>query len=102
MKSKKIIVLISLLLVSLLLVGCFAKPVAEIKDDKFVGKQVKVKGEVSNTIKLGSISGFTLIDDAGDRISVSTSSLPAEGVRVTVTGTLNKDKLFGYYIDADN
>jgi hypothetical protein len=89
-----VIVLIGLLLVA---TGCIARNIADIKNPDFVGKKVTVRGEVGVTIKLGSLSGYTL-KDATDTISVSSQNLPKEGETVTVTGVLIKDTIFGYYI----
>ena len=89
-----------LLAVSLLLAGCTAN-IADIKDESHVGKTVVVKGTVENTIKIGKLSGYSLVDSRGDKISVSSASLPEEGKQVTIKGVLMKDTLLGYYIKAD-
>jgi hypothetical protein len=56
---------------------------------------------VKNSVKIGSLSGFTLEDETGS-ISVRSDELPKEGVKVTVSGVLMKDTIFGYYIQAKN
>jgi hypothetical protein len=56
---------------------------------------------VQDTVNIGTISGFTLKDKAGDSIRVSSKSLPEEGTSLTVSGTLMKDTLFGWYIKSE-
>lgn len=86
-----------------LLFGCAmsATKIGDIKSnpDKYLGKEVTVSGTVTDSIKLGKLSGYTL-EDATGSIKVSSASLPADGSNVTVSGTLVKDSLFGYYIQA--
>jgi len=93
-----------LLIISLaLLFGCamMATKIGDIKSnpDNYLGKEVTVSGTVTDSIKIGGISGYA-IEDATGSIKVSSESLPAEGSTVTVSGTLVKDSLFGYYIQA--
>lgn len=97
MKKILLVVLLIGLLVSM--TAC-TKPIADVKNPDLVGKKVTVKGEVTATIKLGSISGYTLKDETGT-ISVSSESLPKEGDTVTVSGVLVKDLILGYYIKAN-
>lgn len=78
-----------------------AENITDVKKEENVGKTVKVRGEVQNVIKIGSISGYTLEDDTGS-IAVSSQDLPGEGDKVTVKGTLIKDTIFGYYIKEHN
>ena len=96
---KKIIGILVLFSVLFLLVGCTMTTIANIKanPDKYVGQKVTVSGTVKNTIKIGSLSGYTL-DDNGNSIGVSSKTLPAEGSTITITGTVMKDTIFGYYI----
>ena len=69
--------------------------------ENYLGEKVTVQGVVSNTVKIGELSGFNLSD--GDySISVSSETLPAEGTTVTVTGTVMKEILIGHYILADS
>jgi len=91
--------LIILLILSLFLVGCGAS-IADIKEnpDEYVGDTVVVSGTTSGSVKLGSLSGFTLTDDNGNKISVSSETLPKDGSKVYVKGTVMKDTLFGTYI----
>jgi hypothetical protein len=91
---KKIIALIVLMLV---LAGC-SQTVEQVKKDETVGKTVSVMGTAQGVIKLGKLSGYTLVDKNGDKIGVSTENLPAEGEAVTAKGVLMKDTLLGYYI----
>lgn len=91
------IIIIGLLL---MVVGCTQK-IADIKDPKYVGKTVTIKGTVKNSIKIGSLSAYTLEDDSGESIGVSSETLQKEGTQKTVKGVLIKDSLFGYYIKTD-
>jgi hypothetical protein len=95
--NHKLILGISLVLALILLAGCVPKPISEIKNEQYVGKTVTVRGVVGISIKIGDLSGYTVSDGTGD-ISVKSSTLPAEGSEVTVTGRLMKDTIFGYYI----
>jgi hypothetical protein len=88
-----------LLLSLVILAGC-AQHIADIKNEEHIGKQVAVSGTAENTMKIGSISGFTL-RDGNSSILVKTEILPEEGKTVTVSGVVIKDSLFGYYIKAD-
>jgi cytochrome oxidase Cu insertion factor (SCO1/SenC/PrrC family) len=102
--TTKIIIGIAILLILGLLVAVFivgsTKKIADIKTTDYVGKKVTVKGTVENTVKIGSLSGYTLADESG-KISVSSQNLPEEGETIRVSGTLIKDTLLGYYIQAD-
>lgn len=80
--------------------GCTQK-ISDIKSDDFVGRQVTVAGTVENTLKIGSLSGFMLVDDDSNSIAVSSKALPEEGERALVTGVVIKDTIFGYYIKAE-
>jgi hypothetical protein len=93
------------MLFSLLLFGCMGigeTPIKELKDnpDKYVGEKVTASGTVENTIKIGSLSGYSLVDENGNKITVSSKSLPAEGSKKTVSGVFMKDSLFGYYLQS--
>lgn len=88
---------------SVLLFGCMGigtTPLEELNKNplEYKGKQVTVHGTVTNTVKIGQLSGYTLVDEEGHGIRVSSQSLPAEGKEVTITGTFVMDSLFGYYI----
>jgi len=103
MENKTTIVIGILLLLTLLLLGAGCGTIA-IKDilnepDKYMGKEVMVEGTVQGTVKIGSLSGFTLVD-GNDKLAVSSRDLPAEGKRVVVQGTLMKEIFIGYYIYA--
>jgi hypothetical protein len=74
-----------------------ASKITDIKNGEHVGKTVIVRGVVQTTIKLGSLSGYTLKDNT-DTIAVSSQQLPKEGETITVRGTLIHDTLLGYYI----
>lgn len=97
---KTIILFIALCIVALLLLASCTQSIAEVKKEENIGETVRVKGTVEGTLKIGSISGFTIKDEAGESIRVSSKSLPEEGKSLTVSGTLMKDSLFGWYIKA--
>jgi len=71
--------------------------IVDIKNEEHVGKTVTVRGIVQTTIKIGSLSGYTLKDNT-DTIAVSSEQLPKEGETITVSGILIHDTLLGYYI----
>ncbi len=96
MKYAYIIGLILIALLAVSLTAC-ATSIKDVKTDANVGKNVIVKGTVGSSIKLGSLSGYTLKDDS-DSIFVSTNNLPDEGKTLIVRGTLEHN-LLGYYID---
>ncbi|MCR4368670.1 MAG: hypothetical protein NUV67_02065 [archaeon] len=83
----------------ILLSGCISQEIAEVKNDANVGEKVTVSGTVTNSIKIGDLSGY-IIEDATGSLAVSSERLPAVGDKVTVTGTLVKDTIFGFYLDA--
>ena len=91
--------LLILLLLCIFLVGCSAS-VKDIKEntDKYIGKEVIVAGTASGVIKIGTISGFTLTQKDGSKISISSTELPEDDSNVVVRGIVMKDSLFGTYI----
>jgi hypothetical protein len=89
---------ILLLAACLFLIGC-ARSISDIKNEDMVGEKVTVVGIVKNSVKIGSLSGFTIEDETGS-IGVRTDELPKEGDKVTVSGIIIKDNIFGYYIQA--
>ena len=97
---KKQILFTFLLILVVVLAGC-AKSVAEVKSDEYLGETVAVSGTVTNTLKIGELSGYTLVDSKGDEIGVASKRLPAEGDEITARGVLEKSILLGYYIDVD-
>lgn len=101
LKTKKTftsyILIASLLVIALLFSGCMTTPIGDVTIEDNIGKSVTVSGTVDNTVKIGDLSGYTLKDDTGT-IRISSESLPQEGTKKTVSGTLMKDSLFGYYI----
>lgn len=92
--------LLLLFVVVALLSGC-SQSIEEVKQDKYLGEIVSVSGTVESSIKIGSLSGYTLIDSNGDSIGVASEALPAEGDQVTAKGTLMKAPILGYYIDVE-
>ncbi len=93
---------LALLFIGFLVFGCLATSISQINSDpeKYLGKSVLLKGEVKNSIKFGSLSGFTLVE-GNSSIKVSSKELPKEGTTVSIKGTLMKDSIFGYYILAE-
>lgn len=92
--------LIIFVLVLLTLTAC-TQSIPDVKSEDYVGKTVSVRGTVENTLKIGSLSGYSLVDDEGNKISVSSNELPEEGTKKTVKGVLIRDTILGYYIKAD-
>ena len=99
--------IIALLVIVVLAVGCTAlgakTKIGDINANQsaYVGKEVTVSGVVTDSLKIGRISGYVVEDPTGS-IKVSSKALPAEGTNVTVKGTVAHDSLFGYYILTDN
>jgi len=95
---KKIILMILLLSV-LFIAGCgtYTK-VSELSKTENINKEVVVRGEVSNTFKFGSLSGYKLVMEDGE-IFVNAKKLPEEGKTTKVKGILLKG-LIGYYVQA--
>ena len=91
---KKIIVLLVLMLV---LAGC-TQTVEQVKKEENIGKTVTVAGTAQGVIKIGKLSGYTVVDKNGDKIGVASEALPAEGDAISVKGVLMKDTILGYYI----
>lgn len=97
MKCSKTLAIFALFAILLILTGC-VKSISEIKKPEYVGKTVTVRGTVKSSFKIGSISGYTITDESGESIGVSSEELPQEGKTITVKGVLIKDTIFGYYI----
>lgn len=91
------ITIVLLIGILILLSGCSPSKIEDIKKEEFVGKSVKVSGKVDSGTKIGSLSGYALKDDTG-RITISSGTIPKEGTEITVSGTLMKNTIFGYYI----
>lgn len=94
--------IIPALLVFALLLGCTGIGLTKIKDiqddpESYLGEKVKISGTVYDTLKIGKLSGFRLVD-GNDSITVSSGSLPKEGSEVVVEGTVMKEAFIGYYI----
>lgn len=103
MRNKGIWVGIGIVLIIFVGVAFFmlgkVSDIADIKNENYVGKTVAVRGTVQATLKIGSLSGYTLKDDT-DTIAVSSQQLPKEGETITTRGTLIHDTLLGYYIQS--
>ena len=87
--------------VFLLLFGCIGTTSLEELNEnpaEYTGKEVTVRGIVEDTVKIGQLSGYSLVGEDGHEIKVSSASLPAEGKEITVSGVFLKDSLFGYYL----
>jgi hypothetical protein len=93
-------VILAIILVAVILFPGCVTSVKEIRDnpDKYIGETVTVEGTASSSIKIGKLSGFTLVQDDGSKIAVSSENLPKDDSRVTVTGVVMKDTIFGIYI----
>lgn len=91
------LILVFLILAYIVYSRIVVSSIADIKTEDHIGKNVRVRGEVTNVLKIGQLSGYTL-EDASGTIAVSSEALPAEGDKITVEGTLIRDTLFGYYI----
>ncbi len=106
MKAPYIAVFLGLLLILvsalLLTAGCGFVSIKELKEnpEKYVGKEVVVSGIVENSIKIGSLSGFSL-KEGEYSINVQSQELPTEGKKVTVQGVVMKEVFLGYYIYAN-
>lgn len=99
-KFSKLLVIFVLALVAVS--GCSYQSVEEVKSEKNIGKKVAVKGEVMESVKIGSLSGYILSDSNNDTIGVSALELPREGETVVARGKLKRKPIFGYYIDEKN
>lgn len=101
MKINLKLILMTILLV-VVLTSC-AKSISEITaDDTYVGEIVTVKGVAQTPVKIGPLSGYTLVDANDDKIIVASDELPSEGDKVTVKGTLEKGLLgLGFYINTN-
>lgn len=92
--------IIFLIMLSLFISGCGILTVSELNEnkEKYLGEEISVTGIVTNTMKIGSLSGYTLKDEkTEDTIAVRSNNLPEEGKKITIKGTLMKDLVF-YYI----
>jgi hypothetical protein len=102
MKFKiNLLLIVGVLFAVILISGCVTSTIKDVKTSDNVGTKVVVAGTVENTLKIGSISGYTLKDKT-DTIRISSESLPEEGSEIRVTGVLMKDTILGYYIKADS
>lgn len=101
MKIKILAILFLLLVTTLLVSSCGVVSLKELKEnpEKYMGKEIYVRGIVKNTVKIGSLSGFSLTE-GNYSIIVRSDELPAEGKKVTVQGTVMKEMLIGHYIYA--
>ncbi len=97
---KKVLLIIGLVLSLVLFSGCGADKISDIKSEDYIGKEVVVKGIVTDSFKLFGFSGY-IVEDKTDNIGVAAERLPAKGDKVTVKGTLMKDTVLGYYIKAE-
>lgn len=98
---KKIVMSI-LLIAGLLVLSACAQSIEEIKNEEYVGKEVRIKGTVKNTVKIGDLSGYTLEDESGE-IRVASQTLPTEGNTKTVSGIVEQLPIIKtYYINTNN
>lgn len=92
------VALLSIFILFFMLSGCQTQSISEIKDQEYVGEEIRVSGTVVESFKVGELSGFIIEDDSGEKIGVASESLPVEGEKIVVSGTLARDTIFGYYI----
>src|SRR5262245_58686054 len=83
---------------ALLLAACDYVLYTSIKDIvnapvKYEGKEVRIKGTVSNPVQLFSLRTFVVKDDTGEIQVTTTRSLPASGSEVAVKGTVKSAML---------
>jgi hypothetical protein len=98
-KINKKLIIFALLLSIILISGC-TKAIKDVKSDTYLDKEVTIKGTVQSTIKLGTFSGYSLVDVNGDEIGILSDELPKEGTSKKVSGTLKKLPIINtYYID---
>ena len=102
MKIQYAAIFLGLFLILSLISGCGFVSIKELKEnpEKYVGKEVVVSEIVENSIKIGSLSGFSL-KEGEYSINVQSQELPAEGKKVTVQGVVMKEVFLGYYIYAN-
>jgi hypothetical protein len=62
---------------------------------QFDGKEVKVKGKVSDPVQLFNLRTFTLTDDTGSITVTTGGSLPAAGAEAAVRGTVRSAIIVG-------
>jgi hypothetical protein len=101
MKTKWGLITSLLLLASLgiMLAACSMglTKIGDIQKDprKYDGKEVVVRGEVTDTFSLLIIKNFTLKDNTGEIKVVTTRPLPKKGETLTVTGTVQQSFSLG-------
>jgi len=89
-----------ILIIAILLLSACAQNIEDLKNEDMVGNKVTVSGTVRMSVKIGSLSGFSIEDKTG-QINVRSDELPKEGDHAVVSGILMRDSLFGYYIKAE-
>ena len=93
-------IIISLLLISLLILAGCSQSIANIKNEDYLGKKVSIKGTVQSSLKIGDLSGYTLKDESGESIFVSSNNLPSNGETNHVRGTVKQIPILKtYYIE---
>ena len=98
MNKIKLTIIPLMLILLVIITGCTAQSIEDVKQEENVGETVTVKGTVSNSIKIGGLSGYLITDSNDDSIAISSQSIPENGEEVRVSGTLMRDTIFGYYI----
>lgn len=97
--ANKILLGLLCLAFMVLLLGC-TQTVNEVKNEQHINESVRVSGVAKSPVKIGDLSGYTLVDENNDSMVVATADIPAEGDKVTAKGTLKEGLLgIGYYID---
>ncbi len=90
MKRETKLRLLAVLAGALLLMGCEAQRIGDIKADpsKYSGKTVKVAGRVTTSFGVLSTGAYEIEDDTGKIFVVSNSGVPAQGSNVLVEGSV--------------
>lgn len=87
------------LMAALLLTGCTTS-VEDAKTEEKVGDTVTLSGTAKSPTKIGSLSGYVLEGETGT-IPVATEDLPEHNQKVRVSGTVMRDTILGYYLQAE-
>lgn len=85
---------------ALLLAACDYFGFTPVKDiaatpAQFEGKEVKIKGKVSEPIQLFNLRTFRLTDETGEILVSTSGALPATGADVAVKGTVRSTVIVG-------
>ena len=102
MKIASKLALAAVLTMGLALAGCdylpFGfTPIREITTTpgQFEGKEVKLKGQASGTLKFLGLKAYTLRDETGEIAIVTPGDLPAENSQVVIRGVVKSAVIVG-------